>query len=235
MLKVDATYPGGSSVSLPIRSPTEVFILSSSTLQGEAWSALLSGQPDLIVAGVSGVAAGDAPALPVLPRLERPATILVDHPAPRPDLVRRLNEAASDAGLLILIRSYELAEVLPVLRAGATGCVSRDDTVGDLARAIIAAGRGEIALPPLVAAHALAALARGEPVGENPVAPLSEREAEVLQLLGRGLTNKDIAQTLFISVRTVEAHLRGIFGKLGTRSRTEAALWAARHGHGSEG
>ncbi len=218
---------------MPARSPTEVLILSSFALQGEAWSALLSGQPDIVASGALGV--DDTSALPALTRLQKPATILVDHPAPRPDLVRRLNEAAPDPNLLLLVGSYELAEILPLLRAGATGCVSRESTVGDLARAIIAAGRGEIALPPLVAARALAALARGEPVGESPVAPLSEKEAEVLQLLGRGLTNKDIAQTLFISVRTVEAHLRGIFAKLGVRSRNEAALWAARRGCGPEG
>ena len=57
---------------------------------------------------------------------------------------------------------------------------------------------------------------------------------EVVRLLGRGLTNKDIAQTLILSVRTVEAHLRSIYGKLGVRTRTEAALWTVRHGFGPE-
>jgi DNA-binding NarL/FixJ family response regulator len=106
--------------------------------------------------------------------------------------------------------------------------------VAELARAIIAVGRGEIALPPSIAGRALAALARGESVGGSLIEPLSERESEVVQLLAQGLTNKDIAQTLFLSVRTVEAHLRNIFGKLGVRSRTEAALWATKHGYGPE-
>jgi DNA-binding NarL/FixJ family response regulator len=107
--------------------------------------------------------------------------------------------------------------------------------VGDLARAIIAAGRGEIALPPHIAGRALAALARGEPASdEGLIEPLSERELEVLRLLAQGLTNKDMAQTLILSVRTVEAHLRNIFGKLGVRSRTEAALWAVTHGYAGD-
>ena len=65
------------------------------------------------------------------------------------------------------------------------------------------------------------------------VAPLSERETEVLRLLAQGHTNKDIAQALILSVRTVEAHLRNIFAKLGVNSRTEAALWAVQHGYGA--
>lgn len=66
------------------------------------------------------------------------------------------------------------------------------------------------------------------------IEPLSEREADVLRLLAQGLTNKDIAQTLILSVRTVEAHLRSVYGKLGVRSRTEAALWAVKHGYNPE-
>jgi len=103
--------------------------------------------------------------------------------------------------------------------------------VADLARAIIAAGRGEIVLPPAVAVQSLMALAQGQPVEQSLVGPLSERETEVLKLLAHGHTNKDIAQALFLSVRTVEAHLRSIFAKLGVSSRTEAALWAVQHGY----
>ena len=85
-----------------------------------------------------------------------------------------------------------------------------------------------------IAGRALAAMARGETVGETLVEPLSDRETEVLRLLAQGLTNKDMAQTLILSVRTIEAHLRNIFGKLGVTSRTEAALWATKYGYGPE-
>ena len=156
--------------------------------------------------------------------------------------MRRLRAAAPDCGQLFLVGSYDLAEIIPLLQGGATGCVSREDSVGDLARAVVAAGRGEIVLPPTIAARALAALARGEPAG-GPTArssdggllePLSEREMEVLRSLARGHTNKDIAQTLVLSVRTVEAHLRSIYGKLGVGTRIEAALWAVKRGYGPE-
>jgi DNA-binding NarL/FixJ family response regulator len=79
----------------------------------------------------------------------------------------------------------------------------------------------------------LAVLAHGDRTERHPIDPLTEREAEVLRLLAQGLTNKDIAQALIISVRTVEAHLRNIYAKLGVDSRTEAALWSVRNGYAS--
>jgi len=214
---------------------THLVIFAHAALHREAWRALLSGQPGIRLAG----AAGDLAAVTSFLPIGQPSAVLVDQTPPRPDLVRQLKAAVSDCGLLLLVNTYDLGEVIPLLQAGATGCISRDSPVGDLARGIIAAGRGEIVLPPAIAGRALAALARGESVGEpgagsvaDLVEPLSDREAEVLRLLARGLTNKDMAQTLILSVRTVEAHLRSIYGKLGARSRTEAALWAVKHGHG---
>ena len=187
---------------------THVLIFAEAALHREAWRALLSGQPGIRLAGV----ASDLAAVTSLPA-GQPGAVLVDQSPPRPDLVRRLKASVSDCGLLLLVDNFDLGEVIPLLQAGATGCISRDSPVGDLAR--------------------------GESVGEpgagsvaDLVEPLSDREAEVLRLLARGLTNKDMAQTLILSVRTVEAHLRSIYGKLGARSRTEAALWAVKHGHG---
>lgn len=219
-------------------SPSRLVILALAALHREAWRALLSGQPGIVIAGV----AGDPDEAHSLLRFGQPTTIMIDLPVPHPDFARRLRAAAPDCGLLFLVGSYDLAEIIPLLQAGATGCVSREDSVGDLARAVVAAGRGEIVLPPAISARALAALARGEPVG-GPTArssdgsllePLSEREMEVLRSLARGHTNKDIAQTLVLSVRTVEAHLRSIYGKLGVGTRTEAALWAVKRGYGPE-
>ena len=125
---------------------------------------------------------------------------------------------------------------MPLLQAGATGFVDHNTDVADLARATIAVGRGELALPPRIAASALTALARSDTVSSHDlVEPLTQREREVLALLAQGLTNKDIAQALFVSVRTVEAHLRNVYGKLSVRSRTEAALWAVEHGINGQG
>jgi len=117
-----------------------------------------------------------------------------------------------------------------MLQAGAAGILSRDATLPELTQALVASGRGEIVLPPSLAARALAALARGEVHPQQNLETLTERERDVLALLAQGLTNKDIAQSMFLSVRTVEAHLRNVYGKLNVTSRTEAVLWAVQHG-----
>ena len=212
---------------------TYLFVFSPHTLQREAWRALLSSQPGILISGT--LAEPSQLATPMHP--EQASTILIDLPTPQPEIAHRFRTLAPGCGLLFLVPSYELSIVLPLLQAGATGFISRDASVGDLARAIIAAGRGEIVLPPEIAVQSLVALAQGQPVEQDrlaSLAPLSERETEVLRLLAQGFTNKDIAQALILSVRTVEAHLRGIFAKLGVSSRTEAALWAVQHGYSAQ-
>lgn len=214
---------------MTIHSSTSVIILASATLHREAWYALLANQPDLSVAGAVGDLSQTSKFL--LP--DQSTTLLVDLPPPLPQLAQQLKTNNPGLELLFLVDSYDLDQILPLVRAGATGCISRNESVADLARAIIAVGRGEIWLPQAIAGQALAALARGETTRSNDlVEPLTERETDVLQLLAQGFTNKDIAQTLILSVRTVEAHLRNIFGKLDVTSRTEAALWATRNGYG---
>jgi len=210
--------------------PTRLIILSPAMLHREAWRALLATQPDIVVDGL----VADVSNLAALPPSGQPTTLLADLPAPQLDLLRQIKSVAPEVGVLFLVHSYDLAEIVPLLQAGATGFVSRNDSVGDLVRAIVAAGRGELVLPASIAAGVLTALARGESIGSHPTEALSEREMEVVRLLGQGFTNKDIAQTLILSVRTVEAHLRNIYGKLGVRSRTEAALWAVKRGYGPE-
>jgi DNA-binding NarL/FixJ family response regulator len=211
-------------------SPTSLIILASATLYRAAWQSLLANQPDIMVSGM----VGNISEVPTVFQTGRPGTLLIDLPPPLPPITQQLRTIVPTLGLLCLVDSYELDQILPLLRAGAGGCISRDEPVAELARAIIAVGRGEITLPASIASRALAALARGESPAGDLIEPLSDREADVLQLLAQGMTNKDIAQTLILSVRTVEAHLRNIFGKLGVRSRTEAALWATKHGYGAE-
>lgn len=215
---------------------THLFIFSPHALQREAWRALLSTQPGITISGILS----EPSQFTAQMRVEQASTILIDLPSPQPDIAWQFRTLAPGCGLLFLIPSYEVSTILPLLRAGGTGFISRDASVGDLARAIIAAGRGEIVIPQEIAVQSLIALAQDQAVEQEtlasfaPLAPLSERETEVLSLLAQGLTNKDIAQALILSVRTVEAHLRGIFAKLEVNSRTEAALWAVQHGYSAQ-
>lgn len=226
---------------------TELFIFSPYKLHREAWSALLINQPDIQVSAAFEEVSQIDPLL-----TSSPATILVERPSSKLKVIYELRTRAPHAGLLIIVPSYDIEEVISLLKAGATGLISLQAATGDLARAIIAVGRGEIVLPSEIAVQVLLALAQDKitnhslsktaPIGSihsggsaqegGSTEPLSVREVKVLNLLAQGLTNKDIAQSMVLSVRTVEAHLRSIFGKLGVRSRTEAVLWAVRNGYG---
>jgi NarL family two-component system response regulator LiaR len=210
---------------MPNTSATDVIILTPTARYRAAWHALLDRQPDITGAGLAA-----APAELTSVRVTQAlAALFLDVPTPHLDLIRQCRAVAPAFKLLVLVESFELATLLPLLQAGVMGCVARDDTVGNLARAVTAVGRGKLVLPSTIAARALASLASGESGLDASIMSLSEREAEVLRLLATGLTNKDIAQSLILSVRTVEAHLRSIFVKINVHSRTEAVLCAVRH------
>lgn len=200
---------------------TAVVVIAAAALRRSAWEALLAQQPGLSVVATAASAA-EMTALPA----DRSVAVLVDGPAAADQAV---GLAAAGSGVLWLLEEIELEPVVALLRAGVIGCLPTGASVGELARAIVAVGRGEIALPPSIAARALAALARPPAAASTPADELTTREREVVELLAQGLTNKDIAQSLFLSVRTVEAHLRSVYAKLDVRSRTEAVLWAIEH------
>ncbi len=205
---------------------TQVIVLSAAALPRMAWSALLEGMPGL---NTWGTAANRAD-VEALPETDGATAILIDSPQPPVTLVKELAATVPEYGLLCLVDNYDLDVTISLLQAGLTGSLVRDATTPELARALIAVGRGEIVLPPTLAARALSTLARGEISRPTTVEALTERERDVLELLAQGLTNKEIAQSLFLSVRTVEAHLRNIYNKLDVTSRTEAVLWAIQHG-----
>lgn len=204
---------------------TAVVVIAHGALRRSAWAALLAGQPGLSVLGT----APDAQRVAGLVPPDGPTTILADGSGLGADHAAELVAAAGGRGVVWVLEEVEVEPVVALLRAGVLGCLAAEASVGELIRAVVAVGRGEIALPPAVAAPALAALARPMSDDHRAAEELTARERDVVDLLVRGLTNKDIAQMMFLSVRTVEAHLRSIYVKLDVRSRTEAVLWAIEH------
>lgn len=209
----------------PDAGVTAVVVIAHAALRRSAWEALLARQPGLSVAET----AADLLQMTATASSDGPAAILVDGAGLGAERAAELVAAAGGKGVLWVMEEVELEAVVALLRAGVMGCLGAEASVGELARAVVAVGRGEIALPPPVAAPALAALARPTVADRRAVDELTAREREVVDLLVEGRTNKDIAQTMFLSVRTVEAHLRSIYDKLHVRSRTEAVLWAIEH------
>ncbi len=129
--------------------------------------------------------------------------------------------------MLVLTSFSDRPRIMGALEAGACGYLLKDVDADAVAEGIRAAARGESPLDPRAARTILDA--RSAP---DPLAGLSEREREVLALLVAGLPNKLIARRLQISEKTVKSHLTRIFRELDVTDRTQAALWAERHGVG---
>jgi len=127
--------------------------------------------------------------------------------------------------VIALTSVLEDASVTGAVRAGAIGYLLKDTDTDELRRAIKAAAEGRVHLAPEAAAR----LMREVRAPESPEA-LTARETEVLELLARGRANKQIASSLYVSEKTVKAHVSSILMKLGVKSRTQAALHAVRTG-----
>lgn len=161
----------------------------------------------------------------------RPDVILMDIRMPGMDGVdalRRLRELGNPARTLIVTSFTEQRTVVPALRAGAAGYVYKDVDPDALAGAIRSVHAGHILLQPEVAG----ALLSQEEVnsGQGRGGSLTEREREVLGLIADGRSNREIARALVLSEKTVKTHVSNILMKLDLADRTQAALWAVRHG-----
>jgi len=128
--------------------------------------------------------------------------------------------------VVILTASADREQMLRAVDAGALGYLLKDASPAELIEGIRAASRGESPLDPKVARELLADRR------ETRAPQLTDREREVLTLVGEGLPNKLIARRLEISEKTVKSHLTRIFRELRVTDRTQAALWAERHGLG---
>lgn len=158
----------------------------------------------------------------------RPDVVLMDLGMPELDGVeatRRIVAADAGARVVVLTSHAEHDRILAALDAGAVGYLLKDGPADELVRAIRAAARGEVPIDPKVAGVLLTR--RSAP---DPLDGLSPREVEVLALVRAGLPNKLIARRLEITERTVKGHLTTVFRRIGATDRTQAALWAERHG-----
>jgi len=194
----------------------------------EATAEIVDHQPDMRVVGQ----AGTGEEVVALARKLRPDVIVMDIAMPRlngMEATRRITTECSGCRVLVLTAHEEEQYIVQLLQAGAVGYLPKTVGLDALLEAIRAVARGESVLPPAVAAVVVRHLAGKESL-EEQVRPLTDRELEVLRLAAQGLTNYDIAQQLYISVRTVEAHLTHVYNKLGVSSRTEAVVHAMQRG-----
>ncbi|MEV4172781.1 response regulator transcription factor [Nonomuraea sp. NPDC049709] len=174
--------------------------------------------------------AADGPEALVVALRTGPDVVLLDLRMPKmsgAEVIRRLRAQTPGIHVLVLTTFGDDADVLPAIEQGATGYLLKDTPGADLRRAVQAAARGETVLSPAVAG-VLRQGARAPEAG--PALTLSPRELEVLRLIARGATNREVAGKLFITEATVKTHLLHVFAKLEVNDRAAAVSAAYEAG-----
>lgn len=213
------------------QNPIRVVLIDDHTVLRDGLKLLLSLEPDIQVVGEAGSGnEGIAVAEDLAPNV-----VVTDVGLPDVDgviVTRRLREALPEARVLVLTVHDEDHYVFTLIQAGASGYLLKNAAGNDLVNAIRTVVAGKPWLQPEIAQR-LMTFAGGRPAApksglDSLIEPLTSRELDVLQLLAGAASNREIAERLTISPRTVETHLANIYGKLGVRGRTEAMLWAIR-------
>jgi len=210
--------------------PTRVMIVDDQEVVREGLRAILGNVPGLDVVAVAGNGAEAVESFPSL----LPDVVLMDLNMPimnGVEATRALRAAHPDVQVLVLT-TYDAEEwVLDAIRAGASGYLLKDAPRERLIEAIKGTAAGRSHIDPGVAGDLLARVAVTESAAPSAVAAsLSDRELDVLRLLGNGMTNAAIAESLFLSEGTVRNYVSSILTKLQVEDRTQAAVLAVRHG-----
>jgi NarL family two-component system response regulator LiaR len=209
-------------------SPIRILIADDHAVVREGLRSFIQIKPDLEVVGE----AADGIEVVEKARHLEPDIILLDIVMPRQDgiqAIEQLQQEGSQARILVITSFAEDDLIFPAIKAGALGYLLKDSTPQELIHAIHTVNSGESTLHPTVARKLIEELKRKPelPLTEEP---LTERELEVLRLLARGYSNREIAGQLHLSERTVGKYTGNILGKLHLANRTQAALYALRKG-----
>jgi len=196
---------------------------------------LLEQQPDL---NIVGEASNGEEAVRLAGELQ-PDVVVMDVRMPKMSGVEATKEIKStypNVRILVLTAHDDDEYVFALLQAGANGYLLKTAEIEELVRAIRTVAAGQTALAPEVTGKVVAQFASGKSLpdmqteAQETYDGLTERELDILRLVGKGLSNKQIGKQLYISDRTVQAHLSNIFSKLNVSSRTEAVMYAVRKG-----
>jgi DNA-binding NarL/FixJ family response regulator len=213
--------------------PVRVMVVDDQAVVREGLMTLLEAAPDIKPVA----SAGDGEEAVALCARHRPDVVLMDLRMPKLDGVeatRRIRAAQPDTEIVVLTTLADEASILDALQAGARGYLTKDAGIAEIARAVHAAADHQALLDPVVQSRLIAAASAGARPAPPPAQSLPDgltpREAEVLSLIARGLSNGEIAATLVVSEATVKTHINHVFAKIGARDRAQAVHYAYTHG-----
>ena len=220
----------------PVRhDPIRIVVVDDQVMVRDGLVAVLDTAPDITVVGQGG----DGEDAVRLARDLKPDVVVIDIRMPRVDgleATRRIVAARGDDALprVLVLTTFDLDEyVYEALGAGASGFLLKDGAAADLMHGVRVVAGGDALLAPSVTRLLVDDVARRRsrtPVGVSALAGLTPREADVLRLIARGLSNAEIAGELFLAEQTVKTHVGRLLQKLGLRDRTQAVVFAYEHG-----
>ncbi|WP_229069130.1 response regulator transcription factor [Actinoplanes sp. DH11] len=210
-----------------------VLLADDQSLMRAGFRALLDAEDDVEVVGE----AADGATAVKLARQLRPDVVLMDVQMPGLDGIEATRQIGADPDLggvrVLILTNFELEEyVFAALHAGASGFLLKDADPAELLQAVAVVARGEALLAPTVTRTLIKEFVTGQPPGDPAVGRdvLTAREQEVVELVGRGLTNDEIAKRMVISPLTAKTHVSRAMLKLHCRDRAQLVVWAYESG-----
>jgi DNA-binding NarL/FixJ family response regulator len=205
--------------------PISVFLLDDHEIVRRGVRDLLEAEPDIRVVGEAGTAESALARIPAL----RPEVAVLDVRLPDGDGVsvcRDIRSRMPEVACLMLTSFGDEEALFDAIMAGASGYVLKQIRGTDLVGAVRTVASGQSLLDPQAASRLMARLR--QPAKVDPLAGLTGQERRILELIGEGLTNRQIGERLFLAEKTVKNYISALFAKLGMERRTQAAAYAAR-------
>jgi DNA-binding NarL/FixJ family response regulator len=214
------------------RRPIGVFLLDDHEIVRRGVRDLLEAEPDITVVGEAGTAASALARIPAL----RPDVAILDVRLPDGDGVtvcRDIRSSMPEVACLMLTSFGDDAALFDAIMAGAAGYVLKQIHGTDLVGAVRTVAAGESMLDPEAASRVMRRM-REQAQRSDPLSDLTAQERRILELIGEGLTNRQIGDRMFLAEKTVKNYVSALFTKLGMERRTQAAAYAARIFAGDE-